>query len=431
VHARLPVLLVLLTALAAGGCAGRACSRVKADRREFLARRGGGEAAQLVVAIPTATLSQSLSWPLSQLPPVAVPVPDLGPLDLGVGPLEIGLRSVAVLPAPEGRLGLRVRFALMSRGAVVLALDLDAVVAPQVAPQGGSVRIVLRAQDLQSLRPSLPPEERRKFADFVLARLPAGAERLVSRAQVERFADEALGELVARSFPRVRDDLLARAGPLVDVEVELPPVPVSRVVLRSSAADLELWVHTTLPAAGLAAGPARAAGGDARLVQVRMSGGAAAELANQAIARGQIPARWTAEGEPSPGGEFEAGVGWVAGPRPLRLHAWKQQEVCAEVVFSGTPRVQVAGGEVQLDVADGRIERVTGAVKARAAVWFSGLGRRTFAFSQAVAGATEFDLLGTPYRATPVAARVVGDDVAIDLQLAEARPAAPSRARRP
>ena len=63
-------------------------------------------------------------------------------------------------------------------------------------------------------------------------------------------------------------------------------------------------------------------------------------------------------------------------------------------------------------------EQVTGAAKARVAFWFSGLGRQTFAFSQAVAGATQLDLLGVDYDATPVRAAVVADAVVIDLQLA-------------
>lgn len=423
-----PALLTTVLALLAGGCAAGACTRVRDDHRAFEQRKGRGDVAQLVVAIPTRTLDQALSLPLSKLPPVAVPLPDIDlPIgDIDLGRLTIGLRSVSIQPAPAGQLGLRVRFVLLSGSAVVTAIDLDAVIAPQIAPGADSVRLSLRAQDLVRVRPSLPPAERRKFAEFVLGRLPDVA-RMIGRDQIETLADRALGELVARSFPTVRDNLLASAGPLVDVEIDLPPVPIARVDLKTSAADVELWIHTTLPAAALAPGPARAAGGDPNLVQVRMSGGTAAELANQGIARGQIPARYDLEGEADPKGEFVAAVGWAAGPRPLRLHAWKEQEVCAHVVFSGTPALRAAGGELALDVPDARIEEVTGAVKARAAVWFSGLGRRTFSFSEAIAGATRFELIGTDYDAVPVAARVVGPDVAVDLRLA----AAPAPARAP
>jgi len=391
-----------------------------------LQRRGSGDAAQMVVAVPMATLGQSLSWPLSKLQPVSVPLQVPG-LDLGLGTLEIGLRTIQILPAAtEGQLALRVRFALTSRGRAITAIDLDATVVPQILPQANAVRLSLRAQDLVRVRPSLPVAERARFSAFLRAQLPAGAEALLGRGGLDVAAEKVLADLVERSFPAVRDQLLARVGTLVDVEIELPPVPLQRIVLRSPGQDLELWLHTTLPAAPLAPGPARVAGSDARLVQVRMSGSAAAELANQGIARGQIPARYDESGEPSPTGEFEAGVAWRSGSRPLRIHAWKQQPVCARVEFAGTPTLSAARGELSLAVPDAKIEKVTGAAKARVAFWFSGLGRQTFAFSQAIAGATQFDLLGVDYDATPMQAATVGDDLFIDLSLAPS-PRTPAR----
>ena len=425
---RLALVLGLLFALAgASGCATAACKRVRDDRAAFLQRRGPGDAAQMVVAVPRTTLSQALTWPLAKLKPIAVPLQVPG-LDLELGSLAVGLHHVEVSPAPEGQLALRVRFALTSRGRAITAIDLEARVAPQIAPGSSSVRLSLRPQDLLRVRPSLPPAERERFAAFLRAQLPAGAEALLGRGRVDEAAAQALGDLVERSFPKVRDALLGHLDTLVDVEIELPPVPLARVVLRSPGQDLELWLHTTLPAPALAPGPARAPGSDARLVQVRMSGGTAAALANQGIARGQIPGRYDLAGEPSPTGAFTAGVAWRPGPRPLRIHAWKEQEVCAHLEFAGTPQISAERGELAIAVPDAQIERVTGAVKARVAVWYSGLGRQTFAFSQAVAGATRFDLLDVDYDATPVQARVVGDDVFVDLALA---PAGRTGARKP
>ncbi len=411
-------LLLLALTPALSGCAAAACTKVRDEHRAFDRRRGPADAAQVVVAVPLATLSQSLSFPLSRLAPISVPMPDLDlPIDLGLGNLEVALHSVQVLPAPEGQLGLRVRFVLRSRGRDVTAIDLEATVAPQIAPEGGSVRLSLRPQDLLRVRPSLPPAERERFAAFVANLLPPAARALVG-GKLDKLADQALTGFVERSFPRVRDGLLGHLKTLVDLEIDLPPVPLVRVALRSSPADLELWLYTTLPAAGLAPGPARAPGGDARLVQVRMSGGTAAELANQAMARGQIPARYDLAGEPSPTGEFTAGVAWQAGPRPLRLHAWKESGVCAHVLFAGTPNISATRGELGITVPDAQVERITGSARARIAAWYSGLGKQTFAFTQAVAGATAFELLGIDYAATPVRAAVVADDVVIDLQLA-------------
>jgi hypothetical protein len=421
----MPTRFLLLLGLAsilvhATGCAQAACTRVKDDRRAFLQRRGSGDAAQMVVAVPMATLSQSLSWPLAKLKPISVPL-QLPGLDLGLGTLEISLRTIQLLPsATEGQLALRVRFALASRGRAITSIDLDATVAPQILPQTNTVRLTLRPQDLVRVRPSLPAGERARFSAFLRTQLPAGAEALLGGG-LDSAAEKVLADLVERNFPAVRDKLLAGLDDLVDVEIELPPVPLQRVVLRSPGQDLELWLHTTMPAAPLAPGPARVAGSDPRLVQVRMSGSAAAELANQGIVRGQIPARYDESGEASPTGAFEAGVAWRSGPRPLRIHAWKQQPVCAHVEFAATPQLSAAQGELVVAVPDAKIEKVTGAAKARVAFWFSGLGRQTFAFSQAIAGATQFDLLGVDYDATPLKAAAVGDDLFIDLSLAPSK----------
>lgn len=417
---RAPVTLLVLLALApaVSGCAAAACTKVRDDHRAFTSRRGPADAAQVVVAVPLATLSQALSFPLAKLPAMSVPMPDLGlPIDLGLGNLEVALRSVQVLPAAEGQLGLRVRFVLRSRGRDLTAIDLDATVAPQITPADSSVRLTLRPQDLLRVRPSLPPAEREKFAAFVAGILPPAARALIG-GKLDKLADQALAGFVERSFPKVRDSLLGNLKTLVDLEIDLPPVPLARVAVKSSPTDLELWLYTSLPAAGLAPGPARVPGGDARLVQVRMSGGTAAELANQAMARGQIPARYDLAGEPSPTGEFTAGVAWQPGPRPLRLHAWKESGTCAHLLFAGTPQLGVTGGELNISVPDAHVEKVTGSARARIAAWYSGLGKQTFAFTQAVAGATSFDLLGVDYDATPVRAAVAADDVVLDLQLA-------------
>lgn len=185
---RLILLLGLLSALAhATGCAQAACTRVRDDRRDFLQRRGTGDAAQMVVAVPMATLSQSLTWPLSKLPPISVPL-NLGG-DLGLGTLEISLRTIQLRPSPtDGQLTMRVSFALASRGRSIMALDLDATVVPQILPQSNTVRLSLRAQDLIHVRPSLPKAERARFTAFLRTQLPAGAEALLGGG-LDRAAD--------------------------------------------------------------------------------------------------------------------------------------------------------------------------------------------------------------------------------------------------
>lgn len=414
-----PALLAASVVLAvlAGGCASSVCTRVRGEHDAFV-RRAAEPGPHLALAVPYATISQSLQRQFSAARPVTIPLPDLGPIDLGS--LAVSLRGVGFREAPAGSLGARVSVALASGGRQVTALDLDVVVTPQLDPKEGSVRVRLRPQDLAQVRPSLPPAERQRFAEFILGMVPAAARALVGRDQVERLADTFLRELVGGRWPQIRDHLFQGTDDLVDVEIDLPELPLTKLELRSGAVDLELWAHASLPAAALSPGPARPAGADARLVALRLSGAAAAALANRAMAQGQIPARYDREGAPNPSGEFLAGVYWKAGPRPLKVHAWSLSGTCARLTFGGTPAVSGRGAELDVQVPDGTLEEVAGSLKARVGVWFSGLGRQTFALSETVAGATELELGGATYQARVVAGSVAGADLVFTLALAEA-----------
>lgn len=411
--------------LAASGCASSVCNKVRADHAAF-GRRAAAPGPHLSLAVPHATLSQSVQRSLARLPQVRLPLPDLGPVDLGS--LAVMVRSVAFRPAPAGSVGARVSVALTSQGRPVTALDLDAVITPRLDPRAGSVRLRLGAEDLREVRPSLPPAERKRFAEFLLSLVPGAARALVGREQVEALADAFLRELVGGRWPQIRDGLLPEAGDLVDVEIDLGDVPLTKIELRSGATDLELWAHAELPAAALSSGTARPAGVDPRLVALRMSGGVAAALANRAMASGQIPARYNRDGAPDPRGELVAGVDWRAGERPLKVHAWSTEGTCARLSFGGTPQVAAQRGELAVEVRDGELEEVTGSLRVRAAVWFAGLGRQTFAVSESVADAVEFEILGVDYRARVVAAAVTPGELEFSLALAEApQPATPRR----
>ena len=91
-----------------------------------------------------------------------------------------------------------------------------------------------------------------------------------------------------------------------------------------------------------------------------------------------------------------------------------------------TPQATGRGGAIEVRVPDGTLEDVEGSLKARAAVWFSGLGRQTFAVSETVADATELEVGGATYRARVVAAESTGADLVFSLALAEA-PRGPNR----
>ncbi|WP_434426863.1 hypothetical protein [Nannocystis pusilla] len=106
--------------LAPVGCASSVCSKVRSDREAFT-RRAVAPGPHLALAVPYATLSQSVQRSLTGLPQVRLPLPDLGPVDLGA--LAVAIRSVAFRPAPAGSVGARVTVALTSQGKPVTALE--------------------------------------------------------------------------------------------------------------------------------------------------------------------------------------------------------------------------------------------------------------------------------------------------------------------
>jgi len=196
---------------------------------------------------------------------------------------------------------------------------------------------------------------------------------------------------------------------------------VQQVNLRSQSTGevpaLLLDVLTPTPAAAVASPGRRLAGQSPHQVQVQMSGGLVAALANKAMAEGKIPARYNRSGAASPHGEFTAALAWAPGPKPLKLHAFKTDRDCVHIQFAATPNISVAQNEIVVRVDDAKIEQSTGSAKVRAALWFSGVGRQTFSFSESIAAGFRLDFPGAPVGAQVRAAGVLGNDVVFGLDI--------------
>ncbi len=417
---------VFMGCLLAGGCAAP-CEKVRqresALRHPQAAQRTGP---QMVVSVPLTTLNHLLSRPVAKLRPVALPIPDVGlpqlpGLSLGLGNMRIHVQQIAVVPAPDGLLGIDIALGLSSGRKQVTSLHLQTQVRPQIDPQGGKIRVAVGAGDIAKLKPTLAPSERTRLANFLWSQVPSSLHRLVSRSRVEQAANTMIDNLLGRSFEGVRRNLLGNIHRYLEFSFDLPHVPVSSVRLRSGksgeVAALMLDVQSPLAAAAVTAPGARLTGQSPHQVQVQMSGSMVAALANRAMDEGQIPARYTRSGAPSPHGEFTAGLTWVPGPKPLKLHAFKTDRDCVHIQFAATPKLSISGADVVVAVDDAKIERSTGSAKVRAALWFSGIGRQTFSFSESLAAGFSLDLPGAPVKAQVVAADVRGDDVIFGLNL--------------
>ncbi|MCA9689604.1 MAG: hypothetical protein KC636_08330 [Myxococcales bacterium] len=426
------LLVVVATAPLASGCAS-ACQKVAAAKQE-LARapqpaRGGPH---VVASIPFDTVDRLLSLKVQKIRPVSVTLPDLSlpqlpGLKLGLGRVTVALESVRATPAPDDQLGIRLTLALRSGQRTITRIALDASVRPQIDAQAGRVEVALAPRDIANLRPTLPPEGRKQLADFLWAEVPDSVRRLVSRGRVDQLADTVASDLLGRSFGTIQKQLLSGAEPFAQFTLHVPELlPIDAVHLRSQGGTgpgaLELAIRARVAAPGVASATTRSPSLPAGLVHVRMSAAAVTALANDAMARGVLPARFDAQGEPSPQGPFTVALAWQSGAKPLRMHTFRESGDCIYIEFAGTPALSVASGQLEVAVADGSIERTAGKAKLRAAIWFSGIGRRTFSFTRALAAGFTLEVPGMPLQSSAAAVTTEGDDFVLGMTLAPARP---------
>lgn len=420
-------LLLLATLGGSFGCAAP-CEKVR--QRESALRNPGAvrtSGPQMVVSIPLTTLNHLLSRPIAKLRPVAFPVPDLSlpqlpGLSMGLGNVRVQVRQISVVPAADGLLGLDIALGLSSGRKQITAIHLATQIRPQIDPSGGSIRVSVGANDIARIKPSLPPAERKRLADFLWAQVPSSLHRLVSRGRVDQAAASLVDGILGKSFANIRRHLLKDIHEHISFSFDLPPeLAVQQVRLRSQAGGevpaLLLDVLTPMPATAVASPGRRLSGHSPHQVQVQMSGGMVAALANKAMAEGKIPARYNRSGAASPHGEFTAALAWEPGPKPLKLHAFKTDRDCVHIQFAATPTLSVSQSEIVVQVDDAKIEQSTGSAKVRAALWFSGIGRQTFSFSESLAGKFRLDFPGAPVRAQVTSAGVLGNDVVFGLDI--------------
>ncbi|MCA9716977.1 MAG: hypothetical protein H6713_07385 [Myxococcales bacterium] len=436
----LAALATVCAALMLSGCASP-CARVKQRQDEILGQHADAApgSPHLVASVPFSTMGWMLSQPVQKIRPITLPLPDvdlpqLPGLKLGLGSVAVGVERVTVQPAPDGQLGLQIALGLLSGGKPVTSILLDARVTPQIDPGAGTIVLALSPRDIASLRPTMPPGQRSRLIDFLWSRVPASVHRLVSRGRVEQLAGTLIDDLLGRSFETIRANLLTGAERLVQFEITVPPLPIRQIQLRSEGdartGALEIAIFTALAAPGVSSGPARASAIPLAQgpVQLRMSGGAAAALANHAMASGQLPARYGEDGSPDPQGPFSVALAWEAGgPRPLKVHAFKTTGDCVYLQLGGTPKITAASGQLSVTVDDAALERSDGPARIRAGIWLSGIGRETFEFTEQTAARFAIELPGAPLQASASAAVFDREDLVLGLNLAPARPPARSR----
>lgn len=380
----------------------------------------------LSVSLPYEIVDAMIAEELGRVPVVTVPLPDIAGASLGS--LRLGVEAVRASPAPPGELGFRVVVGLRQGTKPVLSVDVAARLRPRLDPAHGSLEVRLAGRDIIALDPSLSEASRKQLGDWIWSQLPGAAKLVVDRASVTALASDLATQLMDEASRQLERELLDSLGEFVHLELDLPDeLPIAAIDLRAGERNLDIDLRTSLQVAhGLGPGPRGASGRvegiHPNLIQVRISGDAAAALVNHAIRDGRIPGRWTLAGEPDPEGELHAGVGWAEGQADaLEIHLWKLEGDCAHVVLRGEPHLAVEGGALELGTQKAKLDDVVGSAKVRAGLFFNKTVRRGVELVERTTAATEVELGASAMQARVAAAAVAGDEVVLGLRLSPRR----------
>ncbi len=346
-------------------------------------------------------------------------------LPLRLPDLLARVREVRLVPAPAGRVGLAIQIEIRDAGREVVTLDLRTEVTPEVVRARGETRLEmgLGADNLVAVKPELGPDATRRLTDALAGWLPEGLRQRVPRLVLERGARELARHLTGAVYRALRSTLLARLGEVTRLRIRLPDLPIASVAVRSSVAPvdaLEVNLVTDLPVRGSLAAARSTAASDQ--IELRLSGGAVAAIANWAIERGRLPRRYTRDLKPRPDGQYRPVFEWVGARarRPLEIHIFQERGGCSYFAVGVRPEISIAGGQLVATLRDREIERVRGPAILEIAVWLRSLVSSAADITRRVAAATQLEAGGRRFDTRIARAALAGDELILELAIAPA-----------
>ncbi|MDQ3365660.1 MAG: hypothetical protein M3680_09555 [Myxococcota bacterium] len=354
------VVTLAITVLATG-CGSR-CPEV-AHARDALVRRAPepGRTADVELRVPFAR-ANALIEALLAAAPLTVPleVPALGPIELVVPPLTATARAVQLAAAPAGKVQLAVRIDIRDAAEVLTTLALTVVVEPVLERANGGASLVIGfgPDNLLALKPELGPDATRSLGSAVTRWIPSKWKGRVPQVALDAATRRLGDHVTGGAYRALQATLLRQVGEVTRLRLRLPDVPVARVALSSSARSLVVAITTDLAVRrGLA--DRRAEDDDDDEVTVRLSGSAAAELANWAIDQGHAPRWYSRSLAPHPAGEFRPRFDYVAedAAHPVKVYAFQERGGCSYFRVGARATVALDGTHVKAIVLDRALER--------------------------------------------------------------------------
>lgn len=330
----------------------------------------------------------------------------------------IGLRAhPATADTSASQIGLTLEVALERKKTRVLVLELVTAITPEwiaSSSQGAApgIRLALLPEALSEVKPRTTPEGRAMLSRWLERELPPAMRALGGKDVVDALADELLGWASAEVWPLMRR-ALPDGEPLFSTVLALPEL--SRIGARaltteSTASALNLGITTGVRAPAL--GTSRRS---TKRLTLTMTGPTATALISQAMDRGDVPGRFSGDGDPDPKGPWEARVGWIGGSRPLHLQMWRVEGGCQRVEVGASIALAVEGDELAVDVREGKLMTLAGPPFAEAFAWLETLFGEALAFSFRASALVKLDE-ASGYSLKLVRAQI-DDDVTLELEL--------------
>ncbi len=411
------VLIGILT-----GCGG-ACKAVSADRSMFESRTAESgaalnEAPHMIFEVPFELIDRQLEAALRASGKGTVKLSTLDGLSKGLGRVSLHLTGVKTQRARRGRVGIHLVFEARSRRKVLFRLLADTEVKPAVDLERGELMIALGPDAIRRLKPKPGPGATRSLARALRDLLPAVARRYTPLKLLEKAAAEGISALVEHGFTALRDGPLATVGPLTEIRIKLPNVPIRSVGISTTKRTVQVAIHTSLPVSmGVSRRPAGSKGHRIRAV---ISGATLVELVNYAMAEAAIPNRYSSSGKADPKGDYLAALRWQPGKdHPLVARLWKQSGQCMVAELEAVPKAAVSRKKgrtmVRLRAVDGRIARVEGSVLFQIGAFLKSLSAQSIKVAKRVSGETAFKVGGRSVRLEILRIGFDGDDLALEI----------------
>jgi hypothetical protein len=394
------------------GCAG-VCPKVTRDLREFDQAKAPREGWDVSLSMPMVRLDKLIAPELKKLPKFRFAAPKVA--GLKIPSIQVVVESVRLKPAPQDMLGYSIRVSLRASKKRILVLNLAGKSPTRFDVDESELRIALDETKASDLKVSIGEGGTKALSSWVYSQIPKQVRQFTPRGVVDAAVKSLANSALKNIAPQLDKHAPNLFKKVAAIELDFEGIPVAAVRVHSSKQYLEVLGRSTLAGSRPLANPrGRAKGVSPKLGQLKLSGAAAAAIANEAIDQGDISERWNREGEEDEEGEFKARVAWADGKRPLKVELFAENKPdCAHVRLEATPKLAVErNGAIRFATSDAQLEKVVrGNLKVRAAIAFSGIGRKTFTMVERVASSFVLDAGGRTLRVRTKSARATAREV--------------------